>query len=148
MTGVCYEAVDNGFVAPEPPRGDTNIGALITSMTGGNVQAVGAAQHSEIHQILSDPVHTREVVEALVDDLVSEVKAHLKSTDDLMAYLEAAQALKEETLADSPRPGVIKMLLGTLGFLGDIDGTLELMAKVWPYLQPLLMVAAVKLASI
>ena len=109
---------------------------------------MGAAQHSEIHQILSDAVQTREVVEALVDDLVSEVKAHLKSTDDLMAYLEAAQVLKEETLTDSPRPGVIKMLLGTLGFLGDIDGTLELMAKVWPYLKPLLMVAAVKLASI
>jgi hypothetical protein len=142
LTARAYEAVANDF---EPPsdRSDTQvtIGAVIQSVSGGTVQAVGVAKDAEISQIVNDPELLRSQLEALTDGLLNTVKPAL-SASEIAEYAQALQALEEQLLSDKPEPSVIRRLIQTLGLLGDIDGTIELMTKVWPFLQPLLMMAA------
>lgn len=141
VTGLLYEAVDSDF---EPPAAEVaalfNIGAFINEMSGGNLQAVGSAQESEISQIVNDPGLLQSSVEALMGRLVDEVKADLR-VEDSASYAQAATELKEQLLADKPQAGPIKRALRTLGFLGDVEGTIALIGRVWLNLYPLLLIA-------
>jgi len=140
-----YDAVDNDFKAPPaPPEAQFNIGAFIQTMMGGSVQAIGTAQDAEISQVINDPALLRSQVKDLTDKLLDEVKAVLPGSD-LIEYTQAIQGLKEELLAEKPTPSLLKRLTGTLAFLGDVEGTIGLMTRVWPYLYPLLLIAAERL---
>ncbi len=137
-----YEAVDNNFQTP-PPQGDTQvtIGAIIQTMSGGNVQAIGNAPDSTISQAINDPDLLQAHIEALTENLLNEVRTALQ-VDDLAKYLQSIQDLRERLTTDKPDPSLIKRLIGTLGFLGDIEGTIDLMTRVWPILYPLLLIVA------
>ena len=55
--------------------------------------------------------------------------------------MQKTEELKAELKADKPRPSVVKGLLGTLAFLGDIEGTVGLAGHVWPLIGPLVPLA-------
>ena len=141
-----YDAVDSNFEVPSPYAGaQYNIGAIVQSMSGGSIQAVGLADNAEISQVVNDPALLRAQVETLAEKLLDEVKAALAGKD-LIEYAQAIQDFKEELLAEEPNPSLLKRLTITLALLGDIEGTIGLMIRVWPYLYPLLLIAAEKLA--
>jgi hypothetical protein len=145
LTGKTYDAVDNDFESPPThTTSHVTVGAIIQTMSGGNVQAVGIAQDTEISQVINDPDLLRSQVEALTENLLDEVKSALK-TDDLAEYVLAIQDFREQLLAVEPDPSLIKRLACTLGLLGDIEGTIGLMTRVWSFLHPLLLIAAARL---
>lgn len=143
-----YDAVDNNFELP-PPQLETqlNIGAIIQTMSGGNVQAVGLADQADISQVVNDPVLLQSQVEALTEELLNVVKDALTG-DDLIDYAQAVRSFKDELLAEETDPSLLKRFAGTLSFLGDIEGTIGLIVRVWPYLYPLLLISAQKLGLV
>jgi hypothetical protein len=140
-----YEAVDSDF-EPLPAQFDTQvtIGAIIHTMSGGTVQAVGIAQDADISQIINDPDLLRSQVEALTGNLLDAVKSSLR-VNELADYAQAVRDLKEQLLKEKPNPSVIQPLARTIGLLGDIEGTISLITRVWTFLHPLLLIAAAKL---
>ena len=140
-----FEAVRTDFTPPEPTVSTQfNIGAIIHAMSGGNVQAVGIAEDTEISQVVNDPALLHSQVETLTERLLDEVKSVLAG-NDLIEYAQAVRGLKEQLLTEEPNPSLLKRLTRTLGLLGDIEGTIGLMVRVWPYLYPLLLIAAERL---
>ena len=139
-----FDAVSADFAPPEPAGpSQVNIGAIVHTMGGGSLQAVGVAD-AEVSQIVNDPALLHTQVEALTENLLNEVKPAL-SGSDLMEYVQAVQELQEQLLAEQPDPSLLKRLTGTLAFLGDVDGTIGLMVRTWPFLYPLLLIAAERL---
>ena len=59
----------------------------------------------------------------------------------LLAYARAIEDLRRELAADEPELSKRQRLLGTLAFLGDIEGTLGLTQRAWPYVSALLAIA-------
>jgi hypothetical protein len=123
------------------------IGAIIHSMSGGTVQAVGLASHTEVSQIVNDPEMLRSQVEDLTNQLVEAVKGTLMPSE-LTAYIKAVEGLQDQLLSSEPNPSRVKRLLGTLAFLADVEGTIDLMVRVWPYISSLLMIAAIILRAL
>jgi hypothetical protein len=144
LLGLAYEAVDRNFEAPEVQPPQITVGAIVHSMSGGNVQAVGIAEDAEISQVVNDPDLLQSQVDALTENLVSEVRNSL-NVDELTEYLAAVQELKAELLADQVDSSRIKRLVRTIGLLGDIEGTVGLITRVWTFLHPLLLIAAERL---
>jgi hypothetical protein len=145
VTGRAFDAVDSDFELPPDERARITIGAIVRNMSGGTVQAVGIAQDAYISQVVDDPTLLRSQVEALAENLLSEVKSSL-NVDELADYAGAVRDLKEQLLAEGPEPPVIRRLVRTVGLLGDIEGTIGLMTRVWTLLHPLLLIAAARLA--
>jgi len=143
LTGLSYTAVDNNFQELPPQMAQITIGALIRNMSGGNVQAVGIADDGEFSQIVNDPELLRSQVETLVENLLKEVKKELNA-DDFAIYTVAIQEFRDQLLSDKPDPSVISQLLRFLGFLGDVEGTIGLMSRVWSALYPLLLIFAAR----
>lgn len=122
------------------PTSHITVGAIIQSMTGGNVQAVGVATNTEVSQVVNDPQMLHELVSDLGNRLVDAVKSDLRA-QDLMDYLKSIETLKAELQSADPDPSLVKRLLATLSFMGDVEGTLGLMTRVLPYVSSLVMVA-------
>jgi hypothetical protein len=137
-----YDAVDNNFQSP-PPSTDIqyNIGAMIQTMSGGNLQAVGVAKETNISQVVNDPELLQSHVNSLTQELLDAVKSEL-SGNDLINYTQAIKDFKEELLTEKPSSSLIKRLTKTLSFLSDVEGTISLMVMAWTYLYPLLLIAA------
>ena len=76
-------------------------------------------------------------VEELTEGLLEEVKSSL-NIYDLGETIQAAQELKEQLLAQEADPALIRQSVRILVLLGHIEGSFELMTKVWAYLLPLL----------
>jgi hypothetical protein len=137
-----YDAVDNDFQGPPPyATAQYNIGAIIHTMRGGNIQAVGVADDAEISQVVNDPALLHSQVETLTERLLDEVKSVLAG-NDLIEYEQAVRDLKEQLLTEEPDLSLLKRLTRTLGLLDNIEGTIGLMVRVWPYIYPLLLIAA------
>ncbi len=146
LAATAYEAVDSNFESPSVLSGtQVTIGAIIHTMSGGNVQAVGIAQDAEISQLINDPDLLSSQVEALTENLLNEVKSVLK-VDELSEYTQSIKALRDQLLAEKLDPSLIQRLVRTLSFLGDVEGTIGLMTRVLPYLHPLLLIAVAKLS--
>lgn len=139
-----FDAVDNDFQFSSTPDTQVTIGAIIHTMSGGNIQTIGIAQDASISQIINDPELLQTQLEALTDNLLNEVKSDLK-LDQLLEYTKAIQDLRVQASEEKPNPSLIQNLVRTLGFLGDIEGTISLMTRVWPYLHPILLIIASKL---
>lgn len=133
-----FDAVDSGFEAPQIPAGaNLSIGAIIYGgVKGGNIQAIGFANQSELEQVIKDPGLLSNRIEEYLDSLIDAVKDDL-SRKSLTEYLETTEQLKEQLTSDNPDPSILKRLLQSLSFLGDIDGAISLTARVWPYIYPL-----------
>ena len=139
-----YEAVDNNFEIPHDllvPQ--ISIGAIVHEMRGGNLQAVGVAL-LDVQQIVNNPELLSEQLEKIANDLVETVKGELTASE-LMRYIETLEKMQAQLLAEkNPSPSVLRRLVQIIAFLGDIDGSLSLMVKVWPKIYPLLLILAEK----
>lgn len=124
-----------------------SIGAIIHTMSGGTVQAIGEAERSTITQVINDPQILEGQVEELITQLIEAVKTEL-SASQLLKYTSSAQSLREELLLTQPDASIIKRLLQTLAFLGDVEGSIGLMVRVWPAVSSLLMLGAGVLHSL
>ena len=143
-----FLAVDNAFNLPEPTQGNQySIGAVINTMMGGNLQAIGTADESEITQIINDPELMKAGIDSLCENLLKEVKDTF-DLDDMAAYSQAVIELRENLLSSNPSSSVIKRLVSTLALLGDIEGTIGLMTRIWPHIHNLLIVAGLKIGEI
>lgn len=123
------------------------IGAIVHSMSGGTLQAIGEAERSTITQVVNDPQIFKAKVEEFVTQLLETVKAELPAAG-LLKYTDSAQHLKAELLSGKPDASIVKRLLQTLAFLGDVEGTIDLMVRAWPAVSSLLMLAAGVLRSL
>lgn len=140
-----YDAVDNDFEPPFHIEGtQVNIGAIIHEMSGGNVQTVGFANQAEVRQIVNDPELLNNKVESLTNELLDVVKNELLG-DELIKYVKSIEQLKEQLIIEEPDLSLLEKVLKTLSFFGDIEGTISLMARAWPYLYPLIILGAEKL---
>ena len=140
------QRVKEGF-KPTATTPQYNIGAIIHTMSGGTVQTVGLASHTEISQIVNDPEMLRSQVEDLTNQLMEAVKGTLMPSE-LTAYIKAVEDLRDQLLSSEPKPSRVKRLLGTLAFLANVEGTIDLMVRVWPYISSLLMIAATILRAL
>jgi hypothetical protein len=138
-----FDAVEGGFIQSLPTTGtNLSIGAIIYGgISGGSVQAVGFASHSEIEQIVNDPALLNSKIDEYLDNLIEAIKDDL-SRKNLTEYLTATEKLKEQIHFENPDSSFLKRILQTLTFLGDIEGTISLTAKVWPYIYPLIVIAS------
>ena len=140
-----YEAVDNNFEVPDDlytPQ--VSIGAIVYEMSGGNLQAVGIA-NSEIQQIVNDPDLLSEQIEKITNSLIEEVKDEL-SAAALTEYIGVIEELKAHIQADAVSPSILQRLLRSISLLGDIEGSLALIARVWPKVYPLLLIIVERFA--
>jgi hypothetical protein len=140
-----YDAVENNFVAPDfPAQTQINIGAIVHEVKNGNVQAVGFSSHSEVQQIVNDPLLLKASVEKLTNQLLEAIKSELHA-EELVAYIQNLEDLKDQLAADKPSPTKLHKIFGLLSFVGDVEGSLSLVVRVWPYIYPLLVIAAQKI---
>jgi hypothetical protein len=140
-----YDAVENKFVAPElPSSARINIGAIIHEMNNGTIQAVGFSNHSELQQIVNDPTILEEKIDGLANELLDAIKTELPA-EELITYINSLDELKRQLIAEKSSPSVLERLFRVLSFTGDVEGTISLMTRVWPYVYPLLIIAAEKL---
>ncbi|MCP4614781.1 MAG: hypothetical protein GY845_39375 [Planctomycetes bacterium] len=142
-----YDAVRNNFVMPETSTGTrVNIGAIVHQMSGGNLQAIGFADRADIQQIVNDPELLEEQINELVNQLLETIKAELPA-DKLVSYIKVTEDLKRQMISDSPSPTVLQRLFASLALMGDVEGAISLVARVWPFIYPLLVIAVEKIAS-
>lgn len=142
-----YDAVENNFVVLESQvPTQVNIGAIIREMSGGNVQAVGLSNNSELNQLVNDSDLLHKKLDELTEQLVDVVKSELPSKE-LMVYLQIIEELKKEIKSEKPSPSVLQKLFASISFLGNVEGTISLITRVLPYVYPFLLIATQKLAS-
>jgi hypothetical protein len=142
-----YDAVENNFVAPElPPSSQINIGAIIHEMNNGNVQAVGFSSHSELQQTVNDPAILKEKLDDLANELLDAIKTELPA-EKLIAYIKNLEELKQQLVAEKSSPPILERLFRVLSFTGDVEGTISLMTRAWPYVYPFLVIALERLKA-
>lgn len=140
-------AVENNFIIPESlTPTQVNIGAIIREMSGGNVQAVGISNNSEISQLVNDSELLHQKLDELTEQLVEVVKSEL-SSKKLIEYIQSVEELKKQIEAEKPSPSVIQKLFASISFLGDVESTISLATRVLPYVYPFLVIASQKLTS-
>ena len=140
-----YDAVKNDFTMPDSSSNTQyNIGAIIQQMSGGNVQATGFANESEIRQIVNDPQLLSEKMLELTNQLLEAVKAEL-SAEKLVSYIKTIEEVKKEVSLEKPSSSILQRLFSSLAFMGDVEGAISLTARVWPFIYPMLVVAVEKI---
>ena len=123
-------AIENNFRIPQNRSiPHFAIGAVIGSVSGGNVQAIGNAQNSEVSQVINDPKLFQVYLDDLAEKLLSEVKAEL-SVKEYAKYHETVENLKQELSEERPAISTIKKLVKSISFLGDVEGSIELMCVI------------------
>ncbi len=142
ITKLALDAVNNDFVRPESvPSILQYIGAqIIGDVSGGNIQAVGLADNSEIEQIVNDPEIFSAKLEELSTELLNVVKAELEGKH-LSEYAALVGQLQDELTKEEPDQNIFKRLLGSMSFMNDTTASIELIMKVAPYISLLLQFA-------
>ena len=145
ITNAARKAIADDFKVPDTQLASpVTIGPIFGSISGGIVQAVGSVQGSELKQIVNDPDLLRQRFEMEADRLLTEVKSVLDA-ENYDRYLRAVEELKQQVLAKKQDPSLIKQLLQKIALLSDVEGTIGLINRVWPLVQPLLAIVAMKL---
>jgi hypothetical protein len=140
-------AVANDFRIPQAQFGSSlSIGTIIGAINGGNVQTIGSVLNSEVSQVINDPKSLQPYLDELAEKLLSEVKAELP-VKEYAKYQEIVQDLKHQLSQEKPAISTVKKLLQSISFLGDVEGTVELMLRVWPLIQPFITIIALKLGQ-
>ena len=85
-------------------------------------------------------------MKTLTDVLIQEFKSDL-SVENLRAYLQVVEELKSEAASDNPSPTVLKKLIGSLAFMGDIEGSIALTARALPHILPIISLIVEKLSG-
>ena len=101
--------------------------------------AVAAGRNASTY--ISDSATLKSKLETVIRELLAELEEEL-SGDALVDYASSAEALKQELLAkESPNPSLFKKLITSLSFLDNANGSVDLMAKVWPHNYSLIQLA-------
>lgn len=131
------EAVENDFEKPEPsPTAQSIITTNIGSISGGNFQIVGYSKNSKISQKFETKADFESEIDKVIEQITEVVKQELNQ--ELLPYLKELEELKNELKAEKPDESKLKPLLNTLGFFGNIEGSISLIFRVWPLLLSLL----------
>ena len=140
-----FDAIENGF-EEENAEFDTqiNIGAVIHEMNNGKVEAIGFNNQKVINETLGNKELLEEELKKLQEKIIDLVKTELKD-NNYQRYMDALVELKSELISRSTDKGKINGLLSALSFLGDIEGSISLMMRVWPLLYPLIQLLAANL---
>ena len=126
---------------PAPERGTVNIGTG-TRDGFGPVQGVARAEPgATVTQNVNDPAAIRAEVEVLTSRLLEAVRAEV-SAASLQAVSQAAEDLRRELGSATRDEGVVKRALDTLSVQSNLEGTVALTYRVWPYLSRLVELAA------
>jgi hypothetical protein len=142
-----YNAIDNNFVIPENPiPTQINIGAIIRDVNGGNIQAVGLNNFAELNQIVNDADVLHKKLDELAEQLVDVIKSELPSKE-LVKYVQTLDELKKEIESEKPSSSALQRLFSSISFLGDVESTISLATRVFPYIYPFLLIASQKLAG-
>ena len=80
-------------------------------------------------------------IEELTEKIRNEIIKELTNPQERSEYESKLFSLKKELFSEKPDASNFKKLFNTLGFFGDIEGSISLMARVWPFLYPLLQIA-------
>ena len=142
LTGKAYKAVDSNFELPSPvPTTQQNIGTLIQgNVSGGTFQSIGFT-NAQVSQIVNDSTLLQSQVDTLIEALLETVKPELTG-NDLIEYIQAATELKQLLLTEEPPTlSLFKRVVSTLSFLDVVNGTTDLMVKIWPVIYPLIQIA-------
>lgn len=138
-------AIVSNFNRPlEQLSSSITIGAIINSVNGGNIQAIGHSDNSEISQIVNDPMLVQSYLDEIAEKLLSEVKAEL-SVREYAKYQAAVESLKQQLSVEKPSEPAVKKIIQSISFLGDIEGSIGLMLRVWSLIQPFVTIVALKL---
>ncbi|MEW6029920.1 MAG: hypothetical protein ACOYZ8_07755 [Chloroflexota bacterium] len=141
-----YDAIKNDFRVNEKPSAQLNIGAIINEMQGGDVQAIGLSNQSDVRQIVTDPQQLAAQMDKLGNELLDVVRTEL-ATDKLSWYIKLIDDLKKEISSDKPSTSVLRRLFSSLTFLSNVEGTISFAVRVWPHIYPMLALAAAKILS-
>jgi hypothetical protein len=115
-------------------------------MSGGNIQAVGLSNNSELNQLVNDSDLLHKKLDELTEQLVGVVKSEL-SSKELITYLQTLEELKKEIESEKPSSSVLQKLFASISFLGDVESAISLATRVLPYIYPFLLIASQKLAG-
>jgi hypothetical protein len=142
-----YNAITNNFGLHEKPMSTQLInGAIVHETKGGTLQASGSANESEIKQIANDQQLLPDEIKALTNQLLEVIKADLPAYK-LVAYVKYIDELNKEIASNRPSPSVLLRLFNSLAFMGEIEGTISLTTRVWPYIYPILVIATKKVLA-
>ena len=109
-------AIANDFrKPPDQSESHLSIGAIIGSVSGGKVQAVGNAINSEISQIVNDPELFQPYLERIAEKLLNEVKTEL-SVKEYAKYQEAVESLKQQLSEEKPAVSTVKKVIQSISF--------------------------------
>jgi hypothetical protein len=96
--------------------------------------AIANAVHSSVQQSV-EGVQANDVRQALIgviEEMVRNVQAELPS-EQLAAYTQVARHFQQEVVKDKPDVPWLRHALATLSFLGDLEGTGQLVERLTPY---------------
>ncbi len=142
LTQAAFDAVDQNFVIPDfPGQGNQYIGVQVHGNVGGSVQGIGYADQAEIAQIVNDPELLKAELEKITSALLDAVKGELHGKQ-LAEYAGGIESLKETLEVEPQNRSKLRELISKLSFINDTAGTIELMAKAWPYISVLLQLIA------
>lgn len=115
---------ENDMKAAIPAIGAIIIGSHIT----GNVQAVGHAESSDIIQ--GNGRKILEGIEQNLSKIIDEIVINMNSEQE-GCYKEIAAHLLAEIKKQKPEQSTIRRLLGSLGLVADVGGTIDLGEKLY-----------------
>lgn len=124
----------------------TDLEATLPEPRGASFQGSDPDINSETSEI----IHAREIlsstVYALTEKLLKELRPNLDEPT-YETYHQAVQALQRQLLAKKPNLSTCKRLIRKISFLGDLNGSVEMMTKAWPYIHPLLVILNTRLSA-
>lgn len=130
-------AVHSGFRREDTPASVTSVGAIFHGpVTSSNVQSAANIVNSTV-KLAVDATGDRDRLLDQVDQTLRtmvEAVTDLLDEEGLQEYRRVADEFFEEIKEETPDRLHLRRLLNTLSFLSDTEGTLQLAARVAPYL--------------
>lgn len=118
-----------------------SIGAIIHTMSGGTVQAVGQANYSTISQSMNDTQALRAEFKALSDQFVGAIQDQLPE-HKIAGYMEKLGELERELVSRRPNESILNRMLGGVFAMSAAEGTIQFTARIAPVIAQLTVLAA------
>ena len=137
-----YNAVNNDFKEDDEKfRSQINVGAYIHEMYDGNIQAIGLNNAQTIQETVKNKELLLESLSEIEGRLINSIQDEL-DRESFEVYKRNIEEIKTQLLDSNTDKRKANNILTTLSFLGDVEGTVGLIARVWPILYPLILIIA------
>lgn len=144
LTEAGETAVATNFAnQPKPNPAGINLTHVMQVMSGGTAETSALNPTADVIEVANDPVQRLQHVDALTDALRQLVLPTLKPADRVI-YDKDLRQFADELCSSTPNARRLHQQLRTLTFLGNVAGTLDTTTQCWPYLYPLLLLAAAR----